>query len=127
MQPELRTKENQITDLQEILKSQQAETSKAKEELTGALSITEKLKEGFKKERADWATEKPGLTKRAENAEAALKPVVDELTAVKRQVHSMTAAIFGKLLLISLTILTCLQQVRLVTSPVLLQVHVLVT
>ena len=46
----------------------------------------EKLKESFNKERADWETEKTALMKRAENAEAALKPVVDELTSVKRQV-----------------------------------------
>ena len=108
MQVEVRIKEDRITDLQEILKTQQAETDKAREEITSALSITEQLKEGFKKERTDWATEKAALIKRAENAEAAFKPVVDELTAVKRQVHSMTAAIFGKLLLISLTILACL-------------------
>ena len=57
----------------------------------------EQLKEGFKKERLDWATEKAALIKRAENAEAALKVVVDELTSIKRQVHAMTAAIFGKL------------------------------
>ena len=44
----------------------------------------EKLKEGFHKERADWETEKSALIKRAEKAEAALKPVVDELTGVKR-------------------------------------------
>ena len=56
----------------------------------------EKLKEGFNKERADWETEKSALIKRAENAEAALKPVVDELTGVKRQIHAMTAAVFGK-------------------------------
>ena len=97
----MRIKEDRITDLQETLKTQQAETDKAKEEITSALSITEQLKEGFKKERTDWATEKADLIKRAENAEAALKPVVDELTAVKRQVHSMTAAIFVKLLLVS--------------------------
>lgn len=104
----MRVKEDRITDLQETLKTQQTEIDKAREELTSALSITEQLKEGFKKERADWATEKAALTKRAENAEAALKPVVDELTAVKRQIHSMTAAIFGKLFLASLTILACL-------------------
>ena len=101
MQAEGRIKEDRITDLQEILKTQQAETDKAREELTSALSITEQLKEGFEKERTDWATEKAALTKRAENAEAALKPVVDELTAVQRQIHSMTAAIFGKLLVTS--------------------------
>ena len=108
MQAEVRIKEDRIADLQEALKTQQAETDKAREEITSALSITEQLKEDFQKERTDWAAEKAALIKRAENAEAALKPVVDELTAVKRQVHSMTAAIFGKLLLISLTILTCL-------------------
>jgi hypothetical protein len=56
----------------------------------------EKLKESFNKERADWDTEKSALQKRAEDAEAALKPVVDELTDVKRQIHAMTAAVFGK-------------------------------
>ena len=108
MQAEVQIKEDRITDLQEILKTQQAETDKAREEFTSALSITEQLKEGFKKERTDWATEKAALIKRVENAEAALKPVVDELTAVKRQVHSMTAAIFGKLLMFFWTTLTCL-------------------
>ena len=108
MQAEVRIKEDRITDLQETLKTQQAKTDKAREELTSAFIITKQLKEGFKKERGDWATEKAALIKRAENAEAALKPVVDELTAVKRQVHSMTAAIFGKLLLVSLTTLACL-------------------
>ena len=99
MQAKVKIKDDQIVDLQEALKTQQAETDKAKEELTSALSTAEQLKEGFKKERADWATEKAGLTKRAENAEAALKPVADELTSVKRQIHAMTDAIFGKLLL----------------------------
>src|SRR4051812_48957365 len=97
MQAELKAKENQVADLQENLKSQQAETSKANEELTSALGTMEQLKEGFKKERVDWVTEKAALTKKIEYAEAALKPVTDELTSVKRQVHAMTAAIFGKL------------------------------
>ena len=104
MQAEVRIKEDRIADLQETLKTQQKETGKAREELTSALSIAEQLKEGFKKEWADWAIEKTALTKRAKNVEAALKPVVDELTAVKRQIHSMTAAIFGKLLLTSVII-----------------------
>ena len=56
----------------------------------------EKLKESFNKERADWNTEKSALWKRAEDAEAALKPVVDELTGVKWQIHAMTVAVFGK-------------------------------
>ena len=61
----------------------------------------EKLKEGFNKERADWETEKSALIKRAENAEATLKPVVDELTGVKRQIHASTATLFGKLLFLN--------------------------
>ena len=56
----------------------------------------EQLKENFKKKRADWATEKSALIKRVEDAEAALKPVANELTNIKRHVHAMTAAIFGK-------------------------------
>ena len=84
MQAELKTKESQVADLQENLKTQQAETSKAKEELTNALSAMEQLKESFKKKQADWATEKSALIKRAEDAKAALKPVADELTSIKR-------------------------------------------
>ena len=61
----------------------------------------EKLKESFVKEWADWNTEKSALRKRAEDAEAALKPMVDELTGVKRQVHAMIAAVFGKHLFVN--------------------------
>ena len=68
--------------MQENVKSQQVEAAKAKEELTKALAAMEKLKESFNKDRADWETEKTGLAKRAEGAEAALKPVVDELTGL---------------------------------------------
>ena len=96
LQAELKAKESQVIDLRENLKTQQAETSKAKEELASALSAMEQLKENFKKKRADWATEKSALIKRAEDAEAALKPVTDELTSIKRHVHAMTTAIFGK-------------------------------
>ena len=78
MQAERKTKETQIADLQEILKTQQAETSKAKEELTSTLSVMEQLKESFKKKQADWATEKSTLIKQGEDAEAALKLVADE-------------------------------------------------
>ena len=95
MQAELIKKESQIADLQENIKSQQAETSKAKDELTSALAAMEKLKESFKNERAGWDTEKSTLLKRAEDAEAALNPVVEELTGLKRQINSMTTAIFG--------------------------------
>ena len=46
-------KESQIANLQENIKSQQEETSKAKEELKGALTAMEKLKDGFKTERTN--------------------------------------------------------------------------
>ena len=55
----------------------------------------EKLKESFNKERADWEIEKYALQKRTEDAETSLKPVVDELTGVERQIHAMNAAVFG--------------------------------
>ena len=96
MQAELIKKESQIADLQENIKSQQAETSKAKDELTSALAAMEKLKESFKNERASWDTEKTTLLKRAEDAEAALNPVAEELTGLKQQINAMTAAVFGK-------------------------------
>ena len=83
-------------DLQENVKSQQAEASKAKEELANALAAMEKLKETFNKERVDWETEKAGLTKKAEDTEAALKPVVEELTGLKWQINAMTSAVFGE-------------------------------
>ena len=94
----MKTKESQTADLQEILKLQQEETSKAKEELKGALSAMEKLKQGFKTERTNWETEKAALLKRTEDAEVALKPMEAELTGLKNQVNSMTAAVFGKYL-----------------------------
>ena len=100
MQADLSKKESQIADLQENIKSQQAEAVKAKEELTKALAAMEKLKESFNKDRADWETEKAGLTKKAEDAEAALKPVVDELACLKREINAMTSAVFGKYLLV---------------------------
>ena len=56
----------------------------------------EELKDGFKGERAKWETEKTTLLKRAEDAEAALKPVAEDLTSLKRQINAMTSAIFGK-------------------------------
>ena len=49
MQAEVRIKEDRITDLQEALKTQQAETDKTREELTSALSITEQLKEASRR------------------------------------------------------------------------------
>ena len=96
LQAELSKRDAQTADLQKNVKAQQAEASKAKEELTNALAAMERLKETFNKERADWETEKDGLTKKAEEAEAALKPVVEELTGLKRQINAMTSAVFGK-------------------------------
>ena len=94
----MKSKESQTADLQEILKLQQEETSKAKEELKGALSAMEQLKEGFKTKRTSWETERAALLKWAGDAEATLKPVEEELTGLKHQVNSMTAAVFGKYL-----------------------------
>ena len=96
MQAEQSKKESQTADLQENIKSQQVETSKSKEELTSALAAMEKLKESFKSERAVCDTEKATLLKRAEDAEAALNPVAEELTGLKRQINAMTTAVFGK-------------------------------
>ena len=84
MQAELSKKETQVADLQENIKTQQVETSKAKEELTNALAAMEKLRENFKSEWVGWDTEKATLLKRTEDAEAALNPVVEELTGLKR-------------------------------------------
>ena len=99
LQAELSNRNARTADLQENMKSQQAEAAKAKEELTKALTAMEKLKESFNKEHADLEIEKAGLTKRAEDAEAALKPVVDELTGLKQQINAMTSTVFGKYLL----------------------------
>ena len=90
-------KDSQIANLQESIKSQQAETSKAKDELKGALTAMEQLKDGFKSVRAEWETKRGALLKRAKDAEAALKSVAEELTGLKHQVNAMTSAIFGKL------------------------------
>ena len=92
----MKTKESQTADLQEILKVQQEETSKAKEKLKGALAAMEQLKEGFKTECTNWETEKVALLKWAEEAEKPHKSVEEELTGLKHQVNSMTAAMFGK-------------------------------
>ena len=56
----------------------------------------EQLKDGFKKERAGWETEKAALLKRAEDAKAALKPVAEELSGLQQQIDAMTSVIFGK-------------------------------
>lgn len=96
LQADLTKKNSQIADLQENIKSQQAETSKAKEEPISALTAMEKLKDGFKGERADWEAERTTLLKRAEDVEVSLKLVLEELAGLKRQINAMTSAIFGK-------------------------------
>ena len=62
------------------------------------MTAMEQPKDGSKTERANWETEKAALLKRAEDAEATLKPVAEELTGLKHQVNAMTSAIFGKYL-----------------------------
>ena len=96
LQADLSKKESQIADLQENIKSQQAQTSKAKDEMTSALTAMEQLKESFKSEWAGWDTEKATLLKRAEDTEAALKPIAEELIGVKCQINAMTTSVFGK-------------------------------
>ena len=96
LQADMNNKDSQIADLQENIKSQQAKTSKAKDELTGALTSMEQLKGDFKNERAVWENEKAALLKRAEDAESALKPVAEELSGLKHQVNAMISAIFDK-------------------------------
>ena len=101
LQADINHQGSQISDLQENIKSQQAETSKAKDELKGALTAMEQLKDGFKNERASWETENAALLKWAEDAKAALKPIEEELTGLKHQVNTMTAAVFGKYFIIT--------------------------
>lgn len=96
LQSEINQQISQIADLQENLKPQQAETTKARDELKTGLTTMEQLKEWFKSEQTNWDTEKAGLLKRAEDVESALKPVTEELTGLKRQINAMTSAIFGK-------------------------------
>ena len=96
MQSEINQQILQIADLRANLETQQEETTKAKDELRTALTTMEQLKEWFKSEQANWDSEKAGLVKRTETAESALKPVVEELSGLKRQINAMAFAIFGK-------------------------------
>ena len=95
-QAELNEKESQVKDLRANIQTQQSETSKAKSELKTALENIEQLKQNFSTDRTGWETEKAALLKRVEDAEAALKPVTDELSGLKHQINNMTTAIFGK-------------------------------
>ena len=95
-QAKLTDKDSQINDLRANIKTKQSETSKAKSELKTALENIEQLKQSFSADKTGWETEKTAVLKRAEDAEAALKPVTDEFFGLKYQINSMTSAIFGK-------------------------------
>src|SRR5215216_1869824 len=95
-QAELTRKDSQLNDLKANIKTQQSETSKAKSELKAALETIEQLKQNFKSEKDGWETEKTALLKRADDAKAALKPVTEELSSLKKQIIIMSSAIFGK-------------------------------
>ena len=82
-QAELNEKESQVKDLRANIKTQQSETSKAKSELKTALENIQQLKQSFSADKTGWETEKAALLKRAEDAEATLKPVTDELSSLK--------------------------------------------
>ena len=56
LQADINTKYSQLADLRENIKSQQEETSKAKEMLKGALTAMEQLKDDFKNECTNWET-----------------------------------------------------------------------
>ena len=96
LQAELNVKESQVVDLQENIKSQQFETSKAKDELTTALVEMVKLKKYFKADQAGWETEKSALLKRIKKAEMTLKLVAEELAGFKHQINAMSVVIFDK-------------------------------
>ena len=65
--------------------------------MTSALAAMEKLTENFKAEQTGWDTEKSALLKRAEDAEATLKPVSTEHAGLKQQINATTTAIFGNI------------------------------
>ena len=88
-------KESQVVDLRQNIQTQQSETSKAKSELKTALEDKERLKKDFSSKRKRWDIEKAALLKRAEEAEAALNMVTEELSGLKQHINQMTIAIFG--------------------------------
>lgn len=63
--------------------------SKSQQSLLIAEDNLQNMKAAFKEEKA-------ALLKRAEEAEAKLEPVTEELSALKRHITNMTVAIFGK-------------------------------
>ncbi|XP_037467955.1 uncharacterized protein LOC119340158 [Triticum dicoccoides] len=80
----LTEKNAQLNDLKANIKTQQSETSKAKSELKTALEKIEQLKQNFNTDKDGWETKKVALLKRAEDAEATLKPVTDELSSLRQ-------------------------------------------
>ena len=56
----------------------------------------EKLKQNFNADKTSWEIEKLALLKKAEDVEAALKSVTDELSSLRHQINNMTSTIFGK-------------------------------
>ena len=95
-QAELTEKDSQLNDLKANIKTQQSETSKAKSELKAALENIEQLKQNFNTDKDGWENKKMALLKRAEEAEATLKPVTDELSGLQQQINNMSLAIFSK-------------------------------
>lgn len=96
LQADLSEKDSQLNDLKANVKTQQSQTSKAKSELKTALENIEQLKQNFDTDKNGWETGKVALLKRAEDDEAALKPVTEELSGLKQQINIMSSAIFGK-------------------------------
>ena len=65
---------------------QQAETFKDKSDLKAWFEEIAKLKACFDAKRAAWETDKAALTKKAEDAEVALKLVTEELSGLKQHI-----------------------------------------
>ena len=81
-QTDLNRKNSEVAELRDTLKFQETVASKVKDELTLALANIKKLKKDFEKERLDWDAEKAILEKRATDVEAALNPMIEELSGL---------------------------------------------
>ena len=90
-------KGSQLGDLKNNIKLQQAATSKAESKLNISLEEFEKVKAGFDTKRTAWETDKAALEREAEDVEAKLKPITEELAGLKQHICQMSAAIFGKI------------------------------
>ena len=95
-QAEISEKDSQLNDLEANIKTEQSKTSKAQSELRTSLENIEQLKHNFNNDKDGWETEKAALLKRADEAEATLKLVIDELSGLKQEINNMSLAIFGK-------------------------------